>query len=98
MEYGRANSPSLMNLTLPARADAATAGTKKQDTQTVLSSEAEPLAQPKSPQQTGVPADATRAAIPSDNPQTSGKIALGQKLFFERRLSADGAVACSNCQ
>jgi cytochrome c peroxidase len=97
MEYGRANSPSLMNLTLPARADAAIAGTKKQDTQTVLSSEAEPLAQPKSPQQTGVPADATRAAIPSDNPQTSGKIALGQKLFFERRLSADGAVACSNC-
>jgi cytochrome c peroxidase len=30
-------------------------------------------------------------------PQTSEKIALGQKLFFERRLSADGTVACSNC-
>ena len=90
-------SITLHSLSGTARADAATAGTKQQDTQTVLSSEAEPLAQPKSPQQTGVPADATRAAIPSDNPQTSGKIALGQKLFFERRLSADGTVACSNC-
>src|SRR5205807_1203773 len=90
-------SITLHFLSETASADAATAGTKQQDTQSVLSSEAEPLAQPKSPQQTGVPADATRAAIPSDNPQTSRKIALGQKLFFERRLSADGTVACSNC-
>jgi hypothetical protein len=70
-------SITLHSLIGTASADAATAGTKQQDTQTELSSQAEPLAQPKSPQQTGVPADATRAAIPSDNPQTSGKIALG---------------------
>ncbi len=30
-------------------------------------------------------------------PANPGKIALGQRLFFERRLSADGTVACSNC-
>ncbi len=35
--------------------------------------------------------------IPSDNPQTPEKIALGQKLFFDGRLSADGTVACSTC-
>jgi len=56
-----------------------------------------PLAQPKSMHQVGVPAAATRAAIPPDNPQTPEKIALGQKLFFDGRLSADGTVACSTC-
>jgi cytochrome c peroxidase len=55
------------------------------------------LARPKSLGQTGVPAEATRAAIPSDNPQTAEKIDLGQKLFFDGRLSADGTVACSTC-
>src|SRR6266481_3963718 len=56
-----------------------------------------PLAQPKSIHQVGVPAAATRAAIPPDNPQTPEKIALGQRLFFDGRLSADGTVACSTC-
>src|SRR6266852_1670504 len=56
-----------------------------------------PLAQPKSIHQVGVPAAATRAAIPPDNPQTPEKIALGEKLFFDGRLSADGTVACSTC-
>jgi cytochrome c peroxidase len=56
-----------------------------------------PLAEPKSLQQIGLPVAATRAAIPSDNPQTREKIALGEKLFFDGRLSADGTVACSTC-
>src|SRR6266478_1861212 len=56
-----------------------------------------PLAHPKSIHQVGVPAAATRAAIPPDNPQTPEKIALGQNLFFDGRLSADGTVACSTC-
>src|SRR6266478_7743022 len=56
-----------------------------------------PLAQPKSLQQVGLPADATHAAIPPDNPQTLEKIALGERLFFDGRLSADGSVACSTC-
>jgi len=59
--------------------------------------DAGPLARPKSLQQVGVPIDATRAAIPPDNPQTAEKIALGQRLFFDGRLSADGTVACSTC-
>ena len=59
--------------------------------------EAGPLAQPKSFRQVGVPDGATRAAIPTDNPQTPEKIALGQRLFFDGRLSADGTVACSTC-
>ena len=59
--------------------------------------ETDPLAQPKSLQQVGVPVEMTRAAIPADNPQTPEKISLGQKLFFDRRLSADGMVSCSTC-
>jgi cytochrome c peroxidase len=56
-----------------------------------------PLAQPRPLQQTGAPLAATRAAIPDDNPQTPEKISLGQRLFFDSRLSADGTVACSTC-
>ena len=59
--------------------------------------EGAPLARPRSFQQVGAPADATHAAIPPDNPQTPEKIALGQRLFFDGRLSADGNVACSTC-
>jgi cytochrome c peroxidase len=59
--------------------------------------EADPLTQPKSLQQVGVPVQLTQEAIPADNPQTSEKISLGLKLFFERRLSADGTVSCSTC-
>src|SRR6266851_6171584 len=55
------------------------------------------LAQPKSPRQIGLPDGAVLAAIPPDNPQTPEKIALGQKLFFDGRLSADGTVACATC-
>jgi cytochrome c peroxidase len=60
-------------------------------------SETDPFAQPKSLQQVGVPVEATRAAIPPDNPQTPEKISLGQRLFFDRRLSVDGTVSCSTC-
>src|ERR1700758_5422212 len=56
-----------------------------------------PLAQPKSTRQVGAPVGATQAAIPGDNPQTPEKIARGQRLFFDGRLSADGSVACSTC-
>jgi cytochrome c peroxidase len=62
-----------------------------------LSSEAEPLAQPKSLQQVGLPVAMTREKIPADNPQTPEKISLGQKLFSDRRLSVDGTVSCSTC-
>jgi cytochrome c peroxidase len=56
-----------------------------------------PLARPKSLRQTGVPVEATRASVPPDNPQTPEKIALGEDLFFDGRLSVDGTVACATC-
>jgi cytochrome c peroxidase len=55
------------------------------------------LAGPKSLQQVGLPIALTRAAMPRDNPQSREKIALGEKLFFDGRLSVNGTVACASC-
>jgi cytochrome c peroxidase len=35
--------------------------------------------------------------IPADNPQTVEGVALGRKLFFEKRLSANNTLACAGC-
>src|SRR5574337_1422721 len=37
------------------------------------------------------------AYIPPDNPLTIEKINLGKQLYFDKRLSADGTVACATC-
>jgi cytochrome c peroxidase len=37
------------------------------------------------------------AYIPPDNPLTADKINLGKQLYFDKRLSADGTVACVTC-
>jgi cytochrome c peroxidase len=55
------------------------------------------LAEPKSSRQVGLPSLLTDSVTPVDNPQTAAKIALGQQLFFDGRLSANGTVACSTC-
>jgi cytochrome c peroxidase len=34
---------------------------------------------------------------PADNPLTLEKITLGQKLFFDKRLSRDGSTSCASC-
>jgi cytochrome c peroxidase len=47
----------------------------------------------------GPPALATLGPppIPSDNPQTPAKVELGKKLFWDPRLSGNGAMACVTC-
>lgn len=55
------------------------------------------LAQPRSTNQVGLPVQLTQAVIPPANPLTPEKVRLGQKLFFDGRLSADGTVACATC-
>jgi cytochrome c peroxidase len=56
-----------------------------------------PLAKPRTLNQVGLPVELTQKVVPQDNPQTPEKIALGQKLFFDGRLSADDTVACATC-
>jgi cytochrome c peroxidase len=58
--------------------------------------QAGPVAEPRSSNQVGFPTVLTEYAI---SPATlkPARIALGQKLFFEARLSGDGTVACATC-
>jgi len=37
------------------------------------------------------------AFVPKDNETTLERVALGKKLYFDKRLSADGTVACATC-
>ena len=37
------------------------------------------------------------AFIPDDNLPTPARVALGKKLYFDKRLSADGTVSCATC-
>jgi cytochrome c peroxidase len=55
-----------------------------------------PLAEPRSSDQVGFPKIVTEYVI-SPTTVTSARVALGQKLFFEPRLSGDGTVACVTC-
>ncbi len=56
-----------------------------------------PLAQPRSQDQVGFPAALTASVIPPGSPLTPATVTLGEKLFFESRLSGDGTVACATC-
>lgn len=35
--------------------------------------------------------------VPADNPMTPEKVALGKKLYFDRRLSFDDTISCATC-
>jgi cytochrome c peroxidase len=56
-----------------------------------------PLAAPRGQDQAGFPAALTQSVIPPRNPLTPAVVALGEKLFFDPRLSGDGTVACATC-
>jgi cytochrome c peroxidase len=38
-----------------------------------------------------------RFQVPADNPLTEEAVALGRRLFYDRRLSGDNTVSCSTC-
>ena len=44
-----------------------------------------------------LPAGLGKLKVPADNPQTQAKIDLGQRLFFDPRLSSDGSRSCYSC-
>ena len=35
--------------------------------------------------------------VPADNPMSKAKVELGRRLFYDRRLSGDGSMACATC-
>ena len=46
---------------------------------------------------TKTPLGLPQLTIPADNPQTPEKIALGEKLFNDKRFSKTGEVSCATC-
>jgi cytochrome c peroxidase len=44
-----------------------------------------------------LPAGFPRPAVPADNPMSQQKVALGRRLFFDTRLSANGSYSCASC-
>lgn len=38
-----------------------------------------------------------KMVIPEDNPLTEEKVALGRQLYYDKRLSGDGALSCYSC-
>ena len=44
-----------------------------------------------------IPLGLPELPIPEDNPMTAAKIELGRMLYFDKRLSKDGTVACATC-
>lgn len=44
-----------------------------------------------------VPLGLPPVPVPADNPMSEAKIALGKKLYFDTRLSADGTLSCATC-
>ncbi len=56
-----------------------------------------PLARPPKQDQLGKPDLLLELVQKKDGPNPPAKVALGQKLFFDGRLSADGTIACATC-
>lgn len=44
-----------------------------------------------------IPAGLGKLKIPSTNPLTADKVALGKQLYFDPRLSRDSTISCSSC-
>lgn len=44
-----------------------------------------------------VPDDFEPVPVPDDNPMSLAKVELGRKLYFDKRLSGDGQLACYSC-
>ncbi len=60
----------------------------------VLSLAAGGAAEPLEP---ALPAGVFPPEIPADNALTAEKVALGKELYFDKRISTDGTVACASC-
>ena len=45
----------------------------------------------------GIDPVAWKALIPKDNALTPKRVALGKRLYFDKRLSSDGSVSCATC-
>lgn len=59
--------------------------------------ETKPEAEPEEAFSFTVPKGLKAPEVPTDNPMSAAKVALGHKLFFDKRLSGDGSRSCYSC-
>jgi cytochrome c peroxidase len=62
-----------------------------------IPSPAAPPAPPGTPYRFQVPIGLEEPPVPDDNPMTVEKVELGRQIYFDKRLSADGKIACATC-
>jgi len=55
------------------------------------------VAHERQPYQWSIPAWLPPPLVPTDNPMSNAKVELGRHLFYDKRLSQDGSVACASC-
>ncbi len=60
-------------------------------------SAATPAATPADDYRWALPDWMPRPVVPADNPMSAAKAELGRHLFYDKRLSADGSIACASC-
>jgi cytochrome c peroxidase len=58
---------------------------------------AESVAPPRALWSWSLPAGFPTPRVPAENPMTRGKVAIGQRLFYDERLSGNGTQSCSSC-
>lgn len=44
-----------------------------------------------------LPSHVPEPRVPDDNPMSPAKVELGRRLFYDKRLSGNGSIACSSC-
>ena len=49
------------------------------------------------PISTSIPKAPSAIDFPVDNPQTSAKVELGRRFFFDKQMSVDGTTSCGSC-
>jgi cytochrome c peroxidase len=51
----------------------------------------------QTPYQWDLPSGFPKPRVPMDNPMTAAKVELGRHLFYDARMSANGAQSCASC-
>lgn len=102
-----ATAPSVSDSSTPAANAAPAAAPKPAETPAVPEPAPQSASAPASPPSSAAPPTAVVVAevprglpplpVPDDNALSPEKIELGRMLYFDRRLSRDGTIACATC-
>ena len=93
----RGHEPTLLSARAHAQAAAAGEGAHGALAMSEQQKRFDKLSVPAGGAPQGIDGQLWGAVVPADNAPTPERVALGRKLYFDTRLSADGSVACATC-